>query len=211
MTPPSAPLPVAVFVSGRGSNLQALLEAKAAGRLARVRFITVFSDVPSPPAFDHATRHGISTIQYDPRSFSKKSDYEKAVVDALRAFGTEWIVLAGYMRIVGPTLLDAFAGRIINIHPSLLPAFPGLHAQRQAIEAGAKTSGCTVHFVDRGVDTGPVILQRTVPCLPGDTEETLSARILEQEHQALPEALELISEGRVHIENGRVVIAKGSV
>lgn len=201
-----SPLSVAVFVSGRGSNLQALLEAQDAGRLANVHFALVFSDVAEPPAFDHARRHGVPTAHINPRDYSVKKDYEQAVLRELEKGDVRFIVLAGYMRIVGPTLLEAFAGRMINIHPSLLPAFPGLHAQRQAVEYGVKVAGCTVHFVDAGVDSGPIILQRTVPCLPDDTEEKLSARILEQEHQALPEALEFIAAGRVRLDGRHVFI-----
>lgn len=198
---------VAVFVSGRGSNLKALLDANAAGRLARVRFVLVLSDVDSPPAFDHARARGVPTLSLKPKSFPSKEAYERAALEALRRAGADWIVLAGYMRIVGPTLLAAFPMRIVNIHPALLPSFPGLHAQRQAVEHGAKISGCTVHFVDGGMDTGPIILQRAVPCLDDDTEDSLSARILAEEHKAFPDALELISQGRVRVEGRKVRIA----
>lgn len=202
-------LQVGVFVSGRGSNLQALLDAKAAGGLDRVRFALVFSDKQSPAAFDHAREHEVPVCHVAPKAFEKKSDYEASVLERLREAGVDFIVLAGYMRIVGPTLLEAFEGRMINIHPSLLPAFPGLHAQKQALESDAQESGCTVHFVDAGVDSGPIILQRSVPCLPGDTEDALSARILEQEHKALPEALRLISEGFVSTEGRTVTVTEG--
>lgn len=198
----------AVFVSGRGSNLKALLEAKAAGRLERVKFAAVFSDVENPPAFEIAKSHGVPVLHASPSGFAKKRDYEEAILRMLQKAGVEWIALAGYMRIVGPTLLAAFPNRIINIHPSLLPSFPGLHAQRQAVEHGVKVSGCTVHFVDGGTDTGPIILQRPVPCYAEDTEETLATRILVEEHKAYPETLQLISEGRVRIEGRRVFIAK---
>lgn len=207
MAPPNSPLHVAVFVSGRGSNLKALLEAKAAGRLKRVEFALVFSDRDAPPAFEHARAHGVEVCHHAPRAFATKLDYEAAVLEELQRRGVEFIVLAGYMRIVGPTLLEAFSEKMINIHPSLLPAFPGLHAQRQAVEYGVKVSGCTVHFVDGGVDSGPVILQRTVEARADDSEETLSARILEQEHRALPDALEWISEGRVRVDGRRVFVS----
>lgn len=199
---------VAVFVSGRGSNLKALLDAKAAGRLARVRFAAVFSDVENPPAFGHARAHGVPVLHISPKIFGKgnKADYERAVLDVLAPMKIDYLVLAGYMRIVGATLLDAFPNRIVNIHPSLLPAFPGLHAQRQAVEHGVKLSGCTVHFVDSGVDSGPIILQRAVPVYANDDEASLSARILEQEHQALPLALEWISEGRILVRNRHVLV-----
>lgn len=201
-------LQVGVFVSGRGSNLKALLEAKAAGGLDQVRFALVFSDKDSPLAFDHAHAHEVGVYHVNPKAFKKKADYEAAVLEKLEGAGVNFIVLAGYMRIVGPTLLEAYEGRMINIHPSLLPAFPGLHAQKQALDNGAKESGCTVHFVDAGVDSGPIILQRAVPCLPDDSEDTLSARILKQEHQALPEALRLISEGLVTTEGRTVIVSE---
>ncbi len=197
---------VAVFASGRGSNLKALLDAKAAGKLERVRFGLVFSDVDNPKAFDYAQRHEIPTAHLDPKAYKTKKEFEKAVVALLSGKEIEWIVLAGYMRIVGRTLLDAFPNRIINIHPSLLPAFGGLYAQRQALDYGVKVTGCTVHFVDSGVDSGPIILQKTVPCYPEDNEAILSNRILAQEHDALPEALDLISRGKVSVRDRKVVI-----
>lgn len=198
------PLRTAVFASGRGSNLEALLAARAAGRLQRVEFALVFSDCEAPGAFEHARRYGVDVFHLSPSAFARKRDYEEAILEELNRRGVEFIVLAGYMRIVGATLLEAFPHRMINIHPSLLPAFPGLHAQRQALEYGVKVAGCTVHFVDSGMDSGPVILQRAVEARADDTEETLSARILEQEHQALPLALEWISEGRVQVEGRKV-------
>jgi phosphoribosylglycinamide formyltransferase-1 len=200
------PLSVAVFVSGRGSNLKALLDAHAAGRLPRVRFVAVFSDVADPPAFQHAAARGAPTFHRSPSAHPNKRIYEADVLRDLRSVGADFIVLAGYMRIVGPTLLDAFPGRIVNVHPSLLPAFPGLDAQKQAIECGAKVSGCTVHFVDAGVDTGPIIVQRALEVEVGETADSLAARILALEHEALPEALRLISEGRVEVEGRRVRI-----
>lgn len=208
MASPESPLRVAVFVSGRGSNLKALLEARAEGRLKRVEFALVFSDKESPAAFEHARAHGVDICHRSPRAYASKPEYESAVLEELQKREIGLIVLAGYMRIVGPTLLEAYSERMINIHPSLLPAFPGLHAQRQAVEYGVKIAGCTVHFVDGGIDSGPVILQRTVEVRADDTEDTLSARILEQEHRALPDALEWISEGRVRVDGRRVVIAE---
>lgn len=199
-------LRVAVFASGRGSNLKALLEAKAAGRLARVEFVVVFSDFENPGAFAHALEHDVSILHINPKAYKTKREFEESVAKRLKDHGVNFIVLAGYMRIVGAALLEAFAHRIINIHPSLLPSFPGLHAQKQAADYGVKVSGCTVHFVDSGMDTGPIILQRTVECFDNDTEETLGARILKEEHKALPDALELVSEGRVRIEGRKVSI-----
>ncbi len=197
---------IAVFVSGRGSNLKALLDAKASGGLAQVHFAVVFSDVARPPAFKHAEAHGVPTLHLLPKMFPTKADYEHAVIEAVQKMGAGWIVLAGYMRIVGKALLEAFPNRIINIHPSLLPAFPGLHAQKQAVDHGVKVSGCTVHFVDEGMDTGPIILQKTVPCFGDDTEDSLSARILEQEHLALPEALALLSRQKMEIVGRKVIL-----
>lgn len=206
LRPPPKPIRVAIFVSGRGSNMAALFDAKAAGRLPLVEFALAFSDFESPPAFERARAEGVPALGMSPRAFASKQAFEEAAVEALRGFGVEWILLAGYMRIVGPTLLGAFPNRILNIHPSLLPAFPGLHAQRQAVEYGVRVSGCTVHFVDGGMDTGPIILQRVVPCPPGDDEASLAARILEQEHKIYAEALEIISSGRARLEGRRVFI-----
>lgn len=206
----ASPLRTAVFVSGRGSNLKALLDAKAAGRLSGVEFVLVFSDMASPPAFDHARVQGVEVFHRSPGDYPKKRDYEAAVLEKLREKGVEFIVLAGYMRIIGPVLLTAFPERMINIHPSLLPAFPGLHAQRQAVDYGVKVAGCTVHFVDGGMDSGPVILQRVVEARADDTEDTLSARILHEEHKALTDALELIADGRVRVEGRKVHIAPAS-
>ncbi len=205
--PAGPPRRVVVFVSGRGSNLKALLEAQAQGRLGPARIVGVFSDVAEPPAFEHARAHGVPTVHLPPAEFGGKAAYEAATLTRLRDWAAELIVLAGYMRVVGPTLLAAFPERIINIHPSLLPAFPGLHAQRQAVEHGVKVAGCTVHFVEARVDSGPILLQRAVACRPGDTEETLAARILAEEHQALPEAVRLIAEGKVRVVGRKVLIA----
>lgn len=204
--PAAAPMRVAALVSGRGSNLAALLAAKAAGRLPRVEFVLVASDKASPPAFEHARAAGVPTVGLRPKDCADKTAYERALLAAMRERGVDFVALAGYMRIVGPTLLDAFPGRIVNIHPSLLPAFPGLHAQRQALEYGAKVAGCTVHFVDAGMDTGPVLLQRAVGVRDDDDEESLSTRILAWEHRLYPEALDLISRGRVRVEGRRVRI-----
>ena len=197
-------LRVAVFVSGRGSNLRALLDAQASGRLKGAEFVLVFSDKSDPAAFDHAREFGITTASLVPKTFTSKADYEAALLKILKSANVEFLVLAAYMRLVGKTLLGAYPARIINIHPSLLPSFPGLDAQKQALEYGVKVSGCTVHFVDSGVDSGPIIVQKSVEVLAEDDEATLSARILEQEHVALPEAVEAISEGRVQV-TGRCV------
>ena len=140
------------------------------------------------------------------RDFARREDFDSAVVKALQEAGVDLVVLAGFMRIITPAFIEAFPERVINIHPALLPAFPGLHVQQQAIDYGARFSGCTVHFVDGGVDTGPIIIQAVVPVLPEDTADTLAARILEQEHQIYPRAIQLIAEGRVSVDGRRVII-----
>jgi len=198
-------LPLGVLASGRGSNLQAILDEIASGRLAAIVKVVV-SDVADAFALDRARRSGVPAVFVDPRSPGGKAAYEKRVAAVLREHGVDLVVLAGYMRICGSELLAAFPGRILNIHPSLLPAFPGLHVQRQALENGARFSGCTVHFVDAGVDTGPIIAQAVVPVLDADTEDTLAARILRQEHRVYPHAIRLFAEGRLRVEGRRVLV-----
>lgn len=185
---------IGVLASGRGSNLEALLRAQAAGQFARARVAVVVSNVPSARALTVATEAGIPAVAVRPKDHPSPADYERAILSVLQSHGVHLVALAGYMKLLGPTLLDAFPERIVNIHPSLLPAFPGLHAQRQALEYGVRFSGCTVHFVDAGLDSGPIIGQRIVPVLPGDTEETLSARILAQEHELYPSVIKLLTE-----------------
>ena len=188
-------LNLAVFGSGSGSNYLAIAEAIAAGRLD-ARIACVISDVKEAYILERARKLGHTSIYLDCAPFKTKLDgeAEQCAIEIIKELGGDFIVLAGFMRIVKPGLLKAFAGRIINIHPSLLPKFPGLEAGRQALEAGVKESGCTVHFVDGGIDTGPVIVQRKVPVLPGDTVETLMNRIHVQEHIAYPEALQKIAK-----------------
>lgn len=188
-----------VLVSGSGSNLQAILDAIAREELdAKVE--VVISNVAHARAVDRAKAAGVPTIAIDHRTFESREAFDAAMVESLRAHGVEWVVLAGFMRVVTPVLLDAFKHHVINIHPSLLPAFPGVRAQKQAFQYGAKVTGCTVHFVDTGMDTGPIIGQRAVTVLETDTESTLTSRILEQEHQLLIEVLEAISDDRVELE-----------
>jgi phosphoribosylglycinamide formyltransferase-1 len=189
-------LNIAVFGSGSGSNYQAIAEAIEAGRLD-ARIACVISDNPDAFILERARRFGHPAIFLDCAPFKSKLDgeAEQCAIRIIKEHGGNLIALAGFMRIVKPGLLKAFAGRIINIHPSLLPNFPGLHAGRQALEAGVPETGCTVHFVDEGIDTGPVIIQKKVPVLPDDTEETLMNRIHEQEHIAYPEALRRIAAG----------------
>jgi phosphoribosylglycinamide formyltransferase 1 len=193
-----------VLVSGRGSNLEALLDKERAGYFQRAHIACVVSNVPNVRALEIARNHDVPGSAVLPKSFPDKVAYETEVVRLLRAQGCEYVLLAGYMRIVGATILTAYPNRILNIHPSLLPAFPGLDAQRQALAYGVKVSGCTVHVVDAGMDTGPIVVQKCVPVLPGDTDDTLCARILEQEHVAYAEALKLVTENSWSVE-GRTV------
>lgn len=198
-----AGLNLGVLASGRGSNFQAIIDEIEAGKLkAALQLLIV--DNPEAYAIERARRHSIDHLYINPKDFASKDDFFSAIAEALKERDIELVVLAGFMRIVRKPLIDAFPNRIINIHPALLPAFPGLHSQKQALDYGVRFSGCTVHFVDTGMDTGPVIIQAVAPVLQSDTEETLSGRILELEHRILPEAIRLYSEGRLRIE-GRVV------
>ncbi|NOU37066.1 MAG: phosphoribosylglycinamide formyltransferase [Kiritimatiellaceae bacterium] len=188
-------LNLAIFGSGSGSNYQAIAEAIAAGRLD-ARIACVISDIQDATILERARKLGHPAVYLDCAPFKTKldGDAEQHAIELIRQHGGDFIALAGFMRIIKPGLLNAFAGRIINIHPSLLPNFPGLEAGRQALEAGAKETGCTVHFVDGGIDTGPIIVQRKVPVLPDDTVESLMTRIHAQEHIAYPEALQKIAK-----------------
>jgi phosphoribosylglycinamide formyltransferase-1 len=199
---------LAVLASGRGSNFKALLDARAAGKLPAAEFVVIVSDKADAPALDIARAASIETAHFSPKDFPTKVEYEEAVVARLRELRVEAICLAGYMRLVGTTLLRAYPQKILNIHPALLPSFPGVHGHRDALAYGVKVSGCTVHFVDEGVDTGPIITQRAVPVLDDDTEETLAARILVEEHKAYPEAVDLFTRGALKIEGRRVVRAR---
>ena len=198
-------LRVGVLASGRGSNFEALVKAVEAGRL-KVTMAVLVSDRPDAAALDIAGAHGIEALCVDYKQFPNREAHEKAVVAALDDRRVGLVCQAGYMRILGPGYIERFRGRALNIHPSLLPAFPGLHAQRQALEHGVKVAGATVHFTDEGVDTGPIVLQAAVPVLPGDTEDTLSSRILAEEHRIYPEAVRLFAEGRLTISGRRVHI-----
>lgn len=199
------PLPIAVLVSGRGTNLQAILDAINEGWLT-ARVVVVISDNPRAYALERAKAAGVPAFTLLPADFANKEEYEENLVRLCKEHGAEAVALAGYMRILGAKFLQAFPSRVVNIHPSLLPSFPGLRAQKQALEYGVRYSGCTVHFVDEGVDSGPIILQAVVPVLPDDTEESLSERILLQEHRLYPRALQLLAEGRLVIEGRRVKI-----
>jgi phosphoribosylglycinamide formyltransferase-1 len=202
---PSRTITLGVLASGRGSNLQAMLDAIAEGRLA-AKVAIVVSDRSDAQAPERARAAGIPAVTVSPRAFPTREEYDAQIAKILGDAGTEVIVLAGYMRIVTNVLLRAFPDRVINVHPSLLPAFRGLHAQRQAIDHGVKITGCTVHFVSEEVDSGAIILQAAVPVLGDDTEATLSERILAEEHRLLPQALQLYAEGRLTIQGRRVLI-----
>jgi len=200
-------LRVGVLASGRGSNFEALVKAIEAGGVPAVMAVLV-SDRASAPVLEIARAHGVEGLFVDPKQYPSREAHEKAIMAALDERGVGLVCQAGYMRILGPAYIEHFRGRALNIHPSLLPAFPGLHAQRQALEHGAKVTGATVHFADEGVDTGPIVLQSAVPVLPDDTEETLSRRILEVEHRIFPEAVRLFAEGRLVLDGRRVNIVE---
>jgi phosphoribosylglycinamide formyltransferase 1 len=195
---------IGVLISGRGSNLQALIDAIADGRLD-ARIALVISNREDAAGLECARRAGIEAICVSHRGWPSRDDYDGALVRELQARGVRLVCLAGFMRLVGAPLIDAFPNAILNIHPSLLPAFPGVDAQRQAIEHGAKISGVTVHLVTPALDAGPIVLQRSVPVLGDDTPETLGARILTEEHRAYPEAVGLILDGNWTIEGRRFV------
>jgi len=197
-------LRLGVLVSGSGSNLQAILDAVAAGTLA-AEVALVLSNKPDAFALERARRAGVQTAVVSHRDFTTRELFDAALVQALSAHRVDCVVLAGFMRIVTPVLLDAFQDRVINMHPALLPAFPGAHAQADALAYGVRVSGCTVHFVDAGTDTGPIIAQSVVPVVDGDTVESLSARILAEEHALLPTVLQWVADGRVVVERSDAV------
>jgi len=201
-------LKLGVLVSGRGSNLQAIVDASEAGRIDAVVRV-VISDNATAYALERARRHGIETAFVDPKLYPSREEFDKAIIQILKRYDVDLVCLAGFMRLLTPLFVDEYRNRIMNIHPALLPSFPGLHAQRKALEHGVKFSGCTVHFVDEGTDTGPIIIQAAVPVFDDDTEETLSERILRYEHQIYPRAIQLFAEGRLEIR-GRRVFCKGS-
>jgi len=202
---PERRIRVGVLASGRGSNFEAIVKAAEAGRLP-AEVVVLVSDRPGAGALEIARVHGIDAVFLDPKQFPSREAHEKAVMAALDERRVDLVCHAGYMRILGPAYVEHYRGRALNIHPSLLPAFPGLHAQRQALEHGVRVAGATVHLVDEGVDTGPILLQAAVPVLPGDTEETLSSRILAEEHRIYPEAIRLFAHGRVSVDGRRVHI-----
>ena len=206
---PQMPLNIfklAVLVSGRGSNLQAIIDSIDREELD-AHLSIVISNTKDAMALKRAEKHGIKTIFIDPSTYLNSKEYDKALVLKLKEFSIDLICLAGYMLILGEEVIQTFEKKIINIHPSLLPAFPGLNAQKQAINHGVKFSGCTVHFVDSGVDNGPIILQTVVPVYDNDDEKSLSKRILEQEHYLYPKAIKMIQEKKIRL-NGRTVTSK---
>ena len=193
-----------VLASGSGSNLQSLIDNWQKGTLAPAELVVVGANVESCLALERAQKAGIETFVLSHKAFAAREDFDRALVAELRKRGVELVVLAGFMRVLTPAFLDAFPKRVINIHPALLPAFPGTHGQKQAFDYGVKVSGCTVHFVDAGTDTGPIIAQAVVPVLPDDTEETLQKRILVEEHRLLPAAVRTVAAGKVSVEGRRV-------
>jgi phosphoribosylglycinamide formyltransferase-1 len=194
-----------VLISGRGSNLQAIIDATRDGRLDAVVAV-VISNRADAPGLQRARDAGIPTAVIDHRAFPSREAFDRALVDELRRHDVALVCLAGFMRLLGPAFLQAFPDRILNIHPSLLPAFPGLHAQRQAFEYGVKISGATVHLVTAELDAGPIVLQAAVPVRHDDTEETLAARILVEEHRIYPEAIRIVLDGRWRIEGRRFLV-----
>jgi phosphoribosylglycinamide formyltransferase 1 len=204
------PLRVAVLASGRGSNLQAVIDAIEAGQI-QATIVAVISNKSEAVALERARKHGLPEFFVDPKPFAGRPDsreaYDRALLELLEKQDVELVLLAGYMKIVTAVLVNAYANRMMNIHPALLPSFPGLDVQKKAIEWGCKIAGCSVHFVTEGVDEGPLILQAAVPILDDDTTETLAARILVQEHIIYPRAVQLFAEGRLRVEGRRVMIA----
>lgn len=206
MTDDSHPRPsrLGVLISGRGSNLQSIIDAIAARRLDATLAV-VISNRSDAPGLQRAREANVEAVVLNARDYADRMAYDGAIADALNSRGVSLVCLAGFMRLVGPPLLDAFPERILNIHPSLLPAFPGLEAQRQALEHGVRVSGATVHFVNAALDAGPIILQAPVPVLDDDTVDTLSARILVEEHRLYPEAIQVVLDGRWSVQGRRFV------
>lgn len=202
-----AGISLGVLASGRGSNLQAIIDEIEADRLdATVRIVIV--DNLNAYAIERAKRHSIEHLCLNPKGFASGDGFFEKIAEELKIRGVDLVILAGFMRIVRKPLIDAFPDRIMNIHPALLPSFPGLHGQKQAGDYGVRITGCTVHFVDEGMDTGPVIIQAAVPVMPDDSEDTLAERILRLEHRIYPEAIRLYAEGRLKVE-GRKVMVEG--
>ncbi len=200
-------LNIGVLASGRGSNFQAIIDAVESGMIQGVKVRVLCTDTPDAYAIERAKKHGIESVVSLPKEFRSREEYFSHLADEMRQRAIGLIVLAGFMRIVGKPLIDAFPNRIMNIHPALLPSFPGLHGQKQAADYGVRISGCTVHFVDEGMDTGPVIIQAAVPVTPDDNEASLSERILQCEHRIFPEAIRLFAEDRIKVSGRKVLIS----
>ena len=205
----TTPLRVTVLASGRGSNLQAIIDAIETGRV-QAQIVAVISNKKDAIALERARKHGLSDVFVDPKPYAGRPDsreaYDRSLLEILQQHEVELVLLAGYMKIVTTVLVNAYANRMMNIHPSLLPSFPGLDVQKKAIDWGCKLAGCTVHFVTEGVDEGPIIIQAAVPILDDDTPETLAARILVQEHKIYPRAVQLFAEGRLRVDGRQVLI-----
>ncbi len=196
---------IGVLVSGSGSNLQSIIDHTEAGTLdAEIRI--VISNNPDALALERCRKHRICSVVVDHRQFDTRESYDRRTISILESSGVELVVMAGFMRILSPEFFRAFPRRIMNIHPALLPAFPGIHVQHKAVEYGVKFAGCTVHFADEGIDTGPIIIQSVVPVFEDDTADTLSARILKEEHRIYPQAIQYYAEGRIEIRGRKVFI-----
>jgi phosphoribosylglycinamide formyltransferase-1 len=200
-------VPIGVLISGGGTNLKAIIDAIEAKKLD-AEICVVLSNQAGAYGLARAKQHGIATAVLDHKSFASREDYDQAVVDVLRARAVELVILAGFMRLLSPVFIKAYSNRIMNIHPSLLPSFPGLHVQKKALDHGVRFAGCTVHFVNEECDEGPIIIQAVVPVYPDDDEATLAARILKQEHRIYPRAIQLYAEGRLRV-TGRKVLVDG--
>ena len=198
-------LPIAVLISGSGTNLQSIIDAIAANRLD-AKIEVVLSNRADALGLVRAKDHGIPSEVLDHKSFPSREAYDQAIVDLLRARGVKLVALAGFMRLLSPVFVAAFSNRIMNIHPALLPSFPGLHVQKKALEHGVRFSGCTVHFVNEECDEGSIIIQAVIPVFPDDTEEQLAERILKQEHRIYPRAIQLYAQGRLHVVGRKVLV-----
>lgn len=198
-------LTLGVLASGRGSNFQSIIDSIASGFLS-AKIAVLITDKPDAYAIERANKHNIESLIIRPSDFSDKNAYYSHIADELKRRDVGLVILAGFMRVIGRALVDKFRYKIVNIHPALLPSFPGLHGHKDAIDYGVKISGCTVHFVDEGVDTGPIIIQAAVPAYHDDTEDTLSERILKQEHRIFPYAIKLFAEGKISVDGRKVTI-----
>jgi len=198
-------VPIGVLISGSGTNLQSIIDAIEA-KMLDAKIEVVLSNKADAFGLERAKRHGIATEFVDHKAYSSREAYDQAVVELLCRRGVELVVLAGFMRLLSPVFIKAYSNRIMNIHPALLPAFPGLHVQKKAVEHGVRFAGCTVHFVNEECDEGPIIIQAVVPVFAEDTEETLAARILTQEHRIYPRAIQLYAEGRLKVSGRRVLV-----